>query len=227
MNQTERMTPGATMMLTPFTQRVQKYASMSDEQLSRMGKEIYMEHTRLTQAHMHHRLAYEGASKMQGQIVSLSAAQTSDRAKLAATPWYRPFKKAALRSSISARSAQISLARQEFKSSGAAEILASKKGMGLESPAMKQSNQVMREISQSLETRNSERAAAMRQDLQRRKQVHAERQAAVIRQRKAAGPSMAMVMLDEMFDEIEERKEREELEAKIERERPRYGYYPA
>lgn len=222
MNQVERMTSGATIMMSPFSQRMSQYSGMSDEQLQRVGKEIYDQHKVATSMHAQDRMAYAGAQKSLSRIQSLNQAQFAERTKLNMTPWYRPFKRASLRSSISAREGQIASARKEYVSSGAAAIIASKKGQGMESPMMKQGSQVLREISQTLQIREAERIKAGAADNQKKKAGQAEKEAQILRQKQQRAHAKTMENIHEAFDELDENIKERNRAYEREVERPRY-----
>lgn len=222
MNQIERMTPGATIMMQPFSQRMQQYSAMSDKDLQRLGKEIYDQHKVAASMHANARLDYAGAYKSLNRIMSLNQAQFADRTKLNMTPWYRPFKKAALKSSIAAREGKIASARKHYVASGAAAIVASKRGEAMESPAMKQGTLVLREISQILQVREAERVAAMGADLRARKAIQAQKEAQMLRQKQHRAHVKTMENIHGAFDELDEIIEERNRLYEREIERPRY-----
>ena len=219
MNQTERMTASATMMMHAFATRMAQYAQMSDEQLSQTLKVLTAEHGMNSQANIHAQAAYGYASKQASKITTLSASEQKARASVASTPWYQPFKRAALRSEISKIGADLTVARKEFAESNCALILKRKVGAAFESPAMKASGMAIREISATIQNRQAERAQQMREQFKMQKQRHAERLA----EKQNQGPSMAMEIFYAMADDLDERFENER-EQQLEREIPRYGY---
>lgn len=178
MNQSQRMTNGlAAVMQASFSQRVQAFSGMTDDQLQQVKKAMSENYTNLAAAHVLERQSYAAASALKSQLGSLSKERAFARGQLSATPWYRPFKKASLKSSIASTEARIASVNKQYVSSNAASILASKRGAELLSPQMKQSNVVMNEINQTLAARQEARATHMRIVHQARVNAHNQRQA--------------------------------------------------
>lgn len=229
-------------MMTPFAGRVQQFSVMTDEELRNTLQQMSYDSAKMHLANDMANSSMKAAQTAKSQISSLAAAQASNRAKLASTPWYRPFKRASLKASMASTSTQIAAAKKSFAANNYASVLATKHVVQAQTPQMKMSSLIMREISQTLEVRAQERARLMAADLRMRKQVQAarERQA----QLKHDNPSLAMTMVELMTEELKEH-ERDQLEiadeqlesaleeradrnergmrrVQVERERPRY-----
>jgi len=200
MNQIERMTSSAQLMAAPFAARVQAFSGMTDEELANTRKQMGYAHSTMSLANMLANAHCEAAYKARNNLSALLAERNAARSTLAATPWYRPFKRAELKVAVSRSSSQIAAAKQDFVVNNYVAVFNRKQVAQAETPQMKQSSQVMREISQTLQARAEERKRLMSMDLRMRKHAHAERERVATLKRD--NPSFAMQMVHEMADEL-------------------------
>lgn len=217
------------MMLTPPAQRAQQFAAMSDEELANLGKQISDANSQRAQLHRAAHSAYAASAALEANMLSLISQQGKAREELSSTPWYRPFKKASIRRDIAARSGQIETAKSAVIANSSVISRARVAGAGIPGSLESiNSTNVARDISQVLHARADERQRLDSLDLRRRKQAQLEIKAEQQRRRKAApGKGPTMKIFYAMADDMDAYNAEKEREAQIERERPRYGYYPA
>jgi len=219
----------AAVLSASFSQRVQAFSGLNDEQLRGLKQKLEDNYVGLASSHQMARNSYEAASALKEQMGSLAVQRTAARAQLSTTPWYRPFKRASIRSTIASTESNLASVRKQYVSTNAAAVLASKQGAQFISPQMKQSQVVKQEIEQVLQARADERAMIMRMQHRARVNAHNQRQAQeqLLRDRPSMAKQIFMGMIEDVrkFNEeqlenaIEKIEEQNDL-LQLERERP-------